>query len=77
MAGCRLPEESGAVKTHLAYMSQRFGLYPDLTVNENINFYADLYGVTRWSVKIVWTSCSIFSYMRLFASAWRATSRAA
>jgi ABC-2 type transport system ATP-binding protein len=26
------------VKTHLAYMSQRFGLYPDLTVNENILF---------------------------------------
>jgi ABC-2 type transport system ATP-binding protein len=47
VAGCRLPAESDAVKTHLAYMSQRFGLYPDLTVDENINFYADLYGVTR------------------------------
>ena len=36
-----------AVKEHLAYMSQRFGLYPDLTVSENINFYADLYGMPR------------------------------
>ncbi len=35
------------VKEHLAYMSQRFGLYPDLTVMENINFYADLYGMAR------------------------------
>ena len=35
------------VKENLAYMSQRFGLYPDLTVIENINFYADLYGVPR------------------------------
>ena len=47
VAGCRLPGQSDAVKTHLAYMSQRFGLYPDLTVDENINFYADLYGITR------------------------------
>ncbi|MEX1299521.1 MAG: ATP-binding cassette domain-containing protein [Desulfotignum sp.] len=34
-----------AVKEHLAYMSQRFGLYPDLTILENLLFYADLYGV--------------------------------
>lgn len=37
--------QSAEVKEHLAYMSQRFGLYPDLTVEENIDFYADLYGV--------------------------------
>ncbi len=34
-----------AVKDDIAYMSQRFGLYSDLTVDENIHFYADLYGV--------------------------------
>lgn len=38
----RNPEE---VKHHIAYMSQRFGLYADLTVSENIEFYADLYQV--------------------------------
>jgi ABC-2 type transport system ATP-binding protein len=37
------------VKPHIAYMSQRFGLYADLTVRENILFYADLYRVPRAS----------------------------
>jgi ABC-2 type transport system ATP-binding protein len=35
------------VKPRLAYMSQRFGLYGDLTVAENLHFYADLYRVPR------------------------------
>jgi ABC-2 type transport system ATP-binding protein len=47
VAGCDLPGQSDRVKTHIAYMSQRFGLYPDLTVDENIHFFADLYGMTR------------------------------
>jgi ABC-2 type transport system ATP-binding protein len=34
-------------KRHLSYMPQRFGLYEDLTVVENIRFYADLFGVNR------------------------------
>ena len=40
----RNPEE---IKRHIAYMPQRFGLYSDLTVSENITFYADLFHVPR------------------------------
>ena len=47
VAGCDLIVDPGGGRDRLAYMSQRFGLYPDLTVRENINYYADLYGVSR------------------------------
>jgi ABC-2 type transport system ATP-binding protein len=33
------------VKDHIGYMAQRFGLYGDLTVEENMVFYADLFGI--------------------------------
>jgi ABC-2 type transport system ATP-binding protein len=39
--------EPERVKADLAYMSQRFGLYTDLTVEENLDFYADLFRVPR------------------------------
>ena len=38
------PEQA---KQHLSYMPQRFGLYEDLTVDENIRFYADLFEIPR------------------------------
>lgn len=47
IAGFDTKTQASDVKEHLAYMSQRFGLYPDLTVGENICFYADLYGVPK------------------------------
>ncbi len=43
--GKHVVRDAEAVKDDIGYMSQRFGLYPDLTVDENIHFYADLYGV--------------------------------
>ncbi len=45
VAGCDVTRDAERLKEHIGYMSQRFGLYPDLTVRENIEFYADIYGV--------------------------------
>jgi ABC-2 type transport system ATP-binding protein len=45
--GRDVAREPERVKHDIAYMAQRFGLYEDLTVRENILFYADLYRVPR------------------------------
>jgi ABC-2 type transport system ATP-binding protein len=47
VAGFDVAHQGEAVKEHIGYVSQRFGLYGDLTVTENMDFYADIYGVTR------------------------------
>ena len=47
VAGCDVVRDPEGAKSLLSYMSQRFGLYEDLTVDENIRFYADLFGVRR------------------------------
>jgi ABC-2 type transport system ATP-binding protein len=47
VAGCDVVHDPEGAKHALSYMPQRFGLYEDLTVDENIRFYADLFGVKR------------------------------
>jgi ABC-2 type transport system ATP-binding protein len=47
VAGFQVSKEVEAVKDRIGYMAQRFGLYADLTVEENMIFYADLFGVPR------------------------------
>ncbi len=47
VGGCDVVRDPEGAKSLLSYMSQRFGLYEDLTVDENIRFYADLFGVRR------------------------------
>jgi ABC-2 type transport system ATP-binding protein len=47
VAGCNVMRDPEGAKFLLSYMSQRFGLYEDLTVDENLRFYADLFGVPR------------------------------
>ena len=45
VAGYNVSRETQAVKDRIGYMAQRFGLYVDLTVDENMEFYADLFGI--------------------------------
>jgi ABC-2 type transport system ATP-binding protein len=45
VVGHELPREAEAVKRRIGYMTQRFSLYEDLTVRENLQFYAGIYGV--------------------------------
>ncbi len=45
VAGHSIIKEGERIKENIGYMSQRFGLYEDLTVMENVLFYADLYDV--------------------------------
>lgn len=56
VVGLDVREETEAVKEHIGYMSQLFSLYVDLTVEENIAFFAGLYGVVgqRFEARRAW-----------------------
>lgn len=46
VGGYSIKKEPDKVKTQIGYMSQKFSLYNDLTVEENIRFFAGVYGLT-------------------------------
>ena len=56
VAGLDVEREPREVKRRIGYMSQLFSLYPDLTMQENIEFFAGLYEVTgaRWAERLEW-----------------------
>lgn len=58
--------DSRELKKQISYMPQRFGLYSDLTVQENIDFYADLYNVPKKIREQKITELLAFSNMEPF-----------
>jgi ABC-2 type transport system ATP-binding protein len=56
-----------AVKERIAYMPQRFGLYEDLTVEENIHFFGSLFGMTSGKVRMKLPELYRFSSLEPFS----------
>ena len=51
VAGFNVYKQRDELKKNIGYMSQKFSLYEDLTVFENIRFYAGIYGMSKKSIK--------------------------
>ncbi len=51
VAGFDVYKENEKIKRNIGYMSQKFSLYEDLTIKENIRFYAGIYGMTNIFIK--------------------------
>jgi len=51
VAGFDVYKQTEEIKQSIGYMSQKFSLYEDLTVKENIRFYAGIYGMSRAAIK--------------------------
>ncbi|MCD6598526.1 MAG: ABC transporter ATP-binding protein [Bacteroidales bacterium] len=51
VAGFDVYKQTEKIKKNIGYMSQRFSLYPDLTISENIRFYGGIYGLSWGEIR--------------------------
>ncbi|ACE86354.1 ABC transporter ATP-binding protein [Cellvibrio japonicus] len=49
--GCELPRDAEKLRQHIGYMTQKFSLYENLTVRENLDFVARIYGIIHDTAK--------------------------
>ena len=79
VAGFDILKEAEKIKTHIGYMSQKFSLYEDLTVEENINFYSGIYNIPEekkeerkdWVLRMAGLSDHRFSRTAQLSGGWK------
>jgi ABC-2 type transport system ATP-binding protein len=79
VGGLDIIADSEQIKEHIGYMSQRFSLYEDLTVEENIEFYGSVYGVPparlaerkQWVLEMADLAGRAQSLTRELSGGWR------
>jgi len=79
VAGYDIATEPEKIKTHIGYMSQKFSLYEDLTVAENIEFYAGIYRIpaqkrrerTEWVIEMAGLTQHRHSRTAILSGGWK------
>src|SRR4030042_1751228 len=79
VAGFNILKEAEKIKTHIGYMSQKFSLYEDLTVEENINFYSGIYNIPEkkkeerkeWVLRMAGLMDHRYSRTALLSGGWK------
>ena len=79
VAGFDIVREAEKIKSHIGYMSQKFSLYEDLTVEENINFYSGIYSIDEdkkkgrkeWVIRMAGLEERRSSRTSLLAGGWK------
>ncbi len=66
VAGSDIIKDSEKLKEKIGYMPQRFGLYEDLTVQENLDFFSEVYRLTKEKKKEKYTEVFRFSQLESF-----------
>ena len=77
--GFDIANQSDDVKAHIGYMSQRFSLYEDLSVEQNINFYGGIYGLEgkhfeerkRWAIEMAGLTGKETMLAHALSGGWR------
>ncbi|HEX9616652.1 MAG TPA: ATP-binding cassette domain-containing protein, partial [Anaerolineales bacterium] len=79
VAGYDILSQQGHIKPEIGYMSQKFSLYNDLTVEENLDFYAGVYGLSnnhlasrkRWALEMAGLKGAERALTRDLSGGWK------
>lgn len=79
VAGYDIRTEAEQIKAHIGYMSQRFSLYEDLTVEENIDFYSGIYQIPpekrqvrkQWVIEMAGLKQHRHSHTAILSGGWK------